>query len=336
MSEKKKKRNEFYNKERKERYLSNEDITENSKIMLETLFSRSADLERYYDVDVGDFSLAQIQSLFVLGRWYSASTFSVYKVFLKKYISWCIEEGYTNNINNAALLNQKTVGKEMIRRELFPDTESFLNAMDLVFGTYEEKEQRNMNRTFLYLLWLGFTKEEVVTIQRNQVFEDSVVGDAWRADNIDPRMAKVLQDVRNMEECVVEGSTGVALTKKLKQTPYLLRTMNNSRASKASVITESTVSSWHMWVDRQQNRRREDDIAYIRKNFAPTKVFACGCYVRLRKWEQEGNIKATLKNFPDWCPVVRKDSETASKNVLGMFLKSYHEWESAFWDDASL
>lgn len=332
----------WYNQERKELFLKNDDISVAADKMFRTIFTASEDLESFFDLDVSDFSLTQLQSLFVLRRWYNVSTFSAYRTYFKIYIAWCIDQGYTSNVNNAAHLNQKDVGKEVIRQEMFKDEESFIQTIEQMYPVQHYDGVEYMLKAYLYLLWLGFSKGEALLVRKDQLDDDAVLGDNWSAYNVDSRILNALRYAAEMTMFDIPIANPVIKSgmthRPLADTPYILRTTANARSTNGP-LAWSCASAWLARVNREQREMQKANRTYVPKNLAYSKVFLCGRYVALYNWEQTKKHRADAFNYDEWASLarvdydVRNDKRKAKKSYYP-FLSSYKEWRTAFYGEA--
>ena len=323
---------DFYNSERKEAFLQtvNENIVNTYKV----LFARSAPLETLMQTDLCDFTLRNVQDLFVSNKWFSRSTFNVHRGLLRNYINWCVDAGFCTNMNAAQSLTFDDLAPQNIRKSLYKDADMLVDTINELYGSAEDFEKNIMDVACWYLAWCGFTRDECLKIKQSQVFSDRIVGDTWTAENIHPEMMRVLIEARDIREVGVNISTPTRefiSVRKFVQNEYLLRIM----ITRNTITNHQTMpSNIESWTNRAKKllRALPNSSPYKLKLLTYTKVFNCGRYYALYQWEKE-NEDATMNNAKDWCSLVRYDDPKTGKPKVStsVFLSSYKAWKDAFF-----
>ncbi|MCI6831526.1 MAG: hypothetical protein MR896_05485 [Clostridiales bacterium] len=323
---------DFYNNERKEAFLQtvNENIVNTYKV----LFSHSAPMENLYGIDLCEFTLKNLQDMFVSNKWFSRSTFNVHRGLVRKYVNWCMDAGLCCNINAAQSLTLKSLGKESIRKSMYKDPDSLVATINELYGSAEDLDKNIMDVACWYLAWCGFTRDECLQIKQSQVFSDKIVGDTWTAENIHPDMMRVLITARDIREVDVSISTlkhSFVSTRKFVDNEFLLRILITRNTIRNHQTMPSNIESW---TNRAKKllRNLPNSSPYKLKLLTYTKVFNCGRYYALYQWEQE-NEEATMKNAKEWCSMVRSNipGSNKPKTSTSVFLSSYKEWKAAFF-----
>lgn len=325
---------QFYNNERKESFLQtvNENIINTYKV----LFTRSAPMENFYGIDLCEFTLKNLQDMFVSSKWFSRSTFNVHRGLIRKYVNWCMDAGLCCNVNAAQSLTIESLGKETIRKSLYKDSDMLVETINALYGSVEDFEKNIMDVACWYLAWCGFTRDECLTLKQSQVLSDKIVGDTWTVENIHPDIMRTLIAARDIREVGVNISTSTrsyVSRRKFVDNEFLLRILITRNTIINHPATPLNIESW---TNRAKRLLRElpNNSPYKLKMLTYTKVFACGRYYALYQWEKE-HKEATMKNAKEWCSLVRcDDPETGKpKNSTSVFLSSYREWKAAFYSE---
>ena len=326
---------DFYNSERKEAFLQtvNESIANTYKV----LFARSAPMENFYGIDLCEFTLKNLQDMFVSSRWFSRSTFNVHRGLLRKYVNWCMDAGLCCNVNAAQSLTIESLGKESIRKSMYKDPDALVGTINELYGSAEDFEKNIMDVACWYLAWCGFTRDECLKIKQSQVLSDRIIGDTWTAENIHPEMMRVIIAARDIREVGVNISTPTRefiSVRKFVDTEYLLRIL----VTRNTITNHQTMpSNIESWTNRAKKllRALPNSSPYKLKLLTYTKVFNCGRYYALYQWEKE-NEDATMNNAKDWCSLVRYDDPNTGKPKVStsVFLSSYKEWKTAFYQNS--
>lgn len=304
---------------------------------IDALFNKASRYESDFGIDLCDFNVAQLATLFSEAGWYGYTTFYVYRSFVRKYYQWCTAMGYSMGQNSIDAFSIEDVACPPICYEMYADTDMFL---DTLSATYHIADIEQSDEIFLMpqilwcLAWLGFTKKEAVSILKEDVkVEDRMVRSSngvWEACNVDPRIMDLFQ--RGIEAVSiplsVRATNGlfVTLTREYNNTPYLLRTTKR-KDSVSDIVVDSTINNWTSKVSDLKKRYMSVLEPAYSKKISYTKIYRNGMYIRLREWEHEYDIADWL-NSDQWCDLVRVPQRKAA-----IFLKSYNLWKSAFYPD---
>ena len=161
----------FYNADRKEFYL---DSIATNKAQMTTIFFKSREIEENLCKDLCDFEFVDYIMLFNHNSWCNLNTFRNRKSRINHYIRWCMENGYCDEkaFSNIKNLRFEDISKKILYENThfkhFSDLERLINkALDQM--DTEQRFNMKMNIAVVYLLWSGFTSQEIIDMKRSDV-----------------------------------------------------------------------------------------------------------------------------------------------------------------------
>lgn len=310
-----KKTYEFFNHELKERFF--EQYTENTKKTYRAMFDKIKELEMQLNKDLCQFNSDELEALFYLLAPKTPRVANTYLSIVKKYIDFCIAEGYTNsNINFATLLQSKDVEKFISKYSLQKDyLTSEQEYRDAVFACLNAQDS-----AILVLAWNGIKGHELmemrgITTKDLNKFENYVTIKRDNKNfviNLTPWEFEVLEDAM-FERNYTLPETHKAGIKYLEDTEYLLKPVRN-RNRRDKMISVQTI-----------NQRMDRIGEFLGKPYLSTQnVWVSGLMNRLIKESikekvfEQFNIKDESQKyyygvtfFEKWLENVAKDKEIA-------------------------
>ena len=166
---------QFYNKDRKEKYL-NTLQNEREKIDLAVAFNQISSLEKQFNVDISD---ADQSTLMMILRLWEVSSYCRYKRFIKlieKYVEYEVESGnslQTYNVFAKAVKQVKYNVDASIYSNYVRDPEDLLTALTNIFGYSNIGSRYVFHIAFLVLLYNGFDNKEILELNELDIDKDN-------------------------------------------------------------------------------------------------------------------------------------------------------------------
>lgn len=325
------------NAERKQEYLNSLNLEESSKLPIQSLFNRTEIFEERCGLDLCDFPADMLALTFSECGWVSnMSTFNVYRSMTRNYIQWCVAQGYCTDsrIIDNFMPDPDLISFHAFRACSYFSLNDFIQILKDMYITHDNgtlDEQYTMQQATWCLAWLGFTKTEVLSLRKDQVHENSIVTDVWEVRDINPFLMRIIHTACEIQYIIVPSKNGTERKKIFKQTPYVLRRVENvGRYASEEKVQKPMITRWGFAAQKLQQINIDIASPSRRKKISFSKFFDCGRYVALYEWEQEHGV-ATTANMVRWCALVRRNIPGTSqpKRSTPMFLTSYQQWKQA-------
>lgn len=268
----------LYNSDRKNRFLNEEYPNEQTRTTYASLLVGVAKFEEEKEKDVCDFSLSESIELLIGLKKKTFKSLDVAQTIIIKYVDWCIDHGYSKTfLNTFKLIDKEDLKKYThriaVRHSYFTRDRLYFEVIDrlhnyvdkaLVILLFEGVRGRSdIDHTFEELRNLKYTdihpETNTITVTRDDGTDREI--------QVEERTMKILVAAWNEEtyyKANGEG-TGYFAIRPLKQTPYLLRTME-VEFSEGEKITSSAIGL------RFRNFRKYTGVRFLN----PTIIFQSG------------------------------------------------------------
>ncbi len=327
------------NTKRKEQFIAEQGFSGSMNKAVVSFFRQAAVYEDYFQLDLCEFALPQYIEMFAGYKWVNASTFNVYRSWIKRYVKWCIAHGHTDSPAAIERVDLRLVAASVSRSVLYADENDFLETIRQVYGgdTVDSSSDRyNMVRTFWYLAWLGFTRDEAVLITKTDVKDTSIETKSWSVYNINPKIMDVIKDTANTTETTIYADTPrglAARTRMYVDSPYLLRPLKRNGNSATVYLPVATMDTWTSVAKKLQKENVPIISPYRTKSIIYRKIYMCGRFNAMREWEVEHNCKVTTDNALEWGVLTRHVNEQNEiRESMYNFLRTYYRWKHDFWE----
>jgi integrase len=202
----------YYNSERKVRYLERCRFAELTIPVIEQWFSKAAVVEADLGKDLAEFNRNEIVNLFKSFNGRSKQTLTTVSYFFSDYYSWCISEGYISNksvINHYELNMIKSVIDEVLPIELIED--KYYRKQDIY--DYLDRINDKANQFALYAVFrgcLGSKGEDILNLKMSDIDEENKTAKlhSGKTINIDDLFIKLAKEANAQTQYVPkEGAT---------------------------------------------------------------------------------------------------------------------------------
>lgn len=325
------------NTERKEQFIAEQGFSESMNRAIMSFFRQAAVYEDYFQLDLCEFAVPQYIEMFAIYKWVNASTFNVYRSWIKRYVRWCIIHGHTDSSVAIDRIDLRFVSASVNRSVLYADENDFLETIHQIYGgdiVSNDSDRYNMVKAFWYLAWLGFTRDESSLVTKEDVKETSIETTNWKADNINPKIMKVIKDVAAMTEVTIYADTprGVAArTRMYVDSHYLLRPLKRNGNSPTLYLPSATMDTWTSTARKLQQENVPIISPYRTKAIVYRKIYMCGRFNAVHNWELEHGCEATTDNTLEWGVCSRHVKDNEINDSIYSFLRTYCRWKEDFF-----
>lgn len=330
------------NEKRKEEFVEFLNPSHQMELSIKAMFNQISAFEELQQRDVCEFDVAMLSDVFSISGWYNASTFTVYRKWIEKYITWCISQGLCDHTNAATRLTKDSLSPILMQQKLYRDVEDFLETMSDIYHYEPGAECKVAEDRFVihevlwHLAWLGFLKIEALSIRKNQVdFERKRIDTATWSVELPETFISLFKRAINLDVAVIYEETSKVARyrqKPLADTPYLIRPFQTAKQEYGAPTNPHAIDLWGQKAKALQKGNCPPMSKTGMKKVNYQTIFACGRYAALHQWEQRYG-EATLDNLEMWCWLVRRqNAETGDpKQSSATFLRSYKQWKKAFY-----
>ena len=242
------------NSDRKNRFLKEQYPNESTRSTYESILVATSKFELEKDKDLCDFSLSEAIELLIGLKKKTFNSLDVAQTIIVKYIDWCIEEKYSKTfINTFKLIDKEDLKKythRIAQRHSYIDRErlyqiagelyNYIDKAILVLPFEGIRGRTEINHTFEELRNLKYSdiipELNIVTVTRDD--------DTQRHIKVDPRtMVILVEAIKETDYHKLNGEAkGRFAVMPLKQTPYILRTLD-VESSQDEKITASSIGT---------------------------------------------------------------------------------------------
>lgn len=301
---------DFYNADLKHKYLNEVAVrlNENSIEQWFSVLSLPRESEEMLEKDVSDFTLQEIINLFEQKNWISPSTFKQRKSIISSYTEWV--KGESAGQSPIYLLkNSDLKGVSGLLTGSFEDLEDLKEYLNYVYDNSGEYDisKYNMHKAVWYLIWHGFTRDEISLLKKTDVDTEKRViyssSSDYVVENIDEDMSNLFAIVKESDGFEVE-SNGKIYFKKYNINDFFIRlAMKGVQNNPDPVDIVPALSRIGKTL-----RKEEEEIPlsdnFFKKTVNYTSVYSSGVYDRLYKKESEG-FDVTADNYKVIAQVAR-------------------------------
>ena len=325
------------NAERKNQFIAEQDFNESMHRAVVSFFRQAAVYEDYFQLDLCEFAVPQYIEMFAGYKWVNASTFNVYRSWIKRYVRWCIAHGHTDSTVAADRIDPRFVAAPVNRSVLYADEDDFLETIHRVYDgdiVSSDSDRYNMAKAFWYLAWLGFTRDEAGLVTKDAVKETTIETATWKADNINPEIMKVIKDVANMTAVTIYADTPRGLKARRHtyvDSPYLLRPLKRKGNSATVYLPVATMDTWTSKAKKLQKENIPIISPFRTKAIVYRKIYMCGRFNAVRNWELEHGCEATTDNTLEWGVCTRHVKGNEINDSIYSFLRTNCRWQEDFF-----
>ena len=316
---------EYYNAERKEKFLEQKKdiIVEKNLKIYKRLFKVFGQDEKRYDMDLCDFSydiLMTVLPLRLSRGWNSKAT---QLSLLKEYAGWCYKEKL-NKHNTFDILRIKSSDIDSslrTRKQLIKDPQHLQSILDEVLKSERDEPSVDiMYRIVCWLLYYGFTEEEIMSMKQSNVdFENNIIYN-------DDRTKSVVLDknLRNLLECsisldsVYRPAKSGAIRLDLDKSDKIIRRIAMKNNNESSDIIKIRLSLM---------RRNYEKNVYENVSLSTKRLRLSGIFYRLYEKEISGD-KLTDDDF--YFNIREGLTKQSVKIKIKRNKQEYNDWKRAF------
>jgi hypothetical protein len=317
---------DVYNKELKESFLNSlsEKNDEDLIIQYIRLFNRTGPVEEIFKKDLCMFDDTEFEYLFEDLGLTTYHNFYLNRSLVRNYITFCIQKGMLDEYSNMTKIKfedfQGTVPQEIRMFKDYDEVKRYLNTID----TYNSHDKMLVKKGVFLLTYLGFTKEEIPYVKKEDVDEiHNFVRFNRKVVPLDKYMQGVLFELKHTKH--VSASDGKSL--RLNDTPYLIRIAGQKHYQntiKEHFITR-TFSEY-----KQLSSTLPVDNEFFGKQPTYLNVLRCGHCHRLFDYQQKNNDILLHIDYIDRINEIIR-SEMDSNTEFYAFIGNYVQWKNYYF-----
>lgn len=316
---------DFYNRDNKNGFLDfkRETMIEQSIYQYERLFAVLKQDEERYGMDFCNFNYDTLIN--VLSRRLSQSKTSrdTQLSLLRGYISWCIANKIKKNNENPILaIKAKDIDTSVqIRKQFIGSPEQLQEILDKLLASEKDEAIDVMYRMVVWLLYSGFTEEEILELEKDDVdFDYNVIKshDGDKEIAMDANLRNIIKNVVDLDGVYRNSFYGNPIKLDLVDDNKLFRKIKRKDSANNVSILRSRLSLLS---------KKYSDENYEMISLSTKRLWVSGIFYRL--YQRERN-KEVLTN-DDFKYDVNLNS--TGKNIsarIGYNKKDYENWKKAY------
>lgn len=290
-----------------ESYIKDIELSDsNDKVNERIVFEKIKEYCELVNKDFFTFSYEDMLNMFNYLTWTKSNVFQNRKCIILRFLDYAEQQGYCTSqfkTDFRTRLKKTDLNKDSIyENELFNNFDSLYdllikikNSIDLI-----AIDKHSMTVGIIYLIWLGFTLDEITLIQEKDFdFEKGTIkfGDKI-VENLDIRIKGHLENIKNETEITVprvgkskkDGTSKEETTKKYIQTGYLIKCLSKNGVSVPYIRT--LISNFN----KLTNVLPITDSDYSRR-ITYKSIYLSGLYERIRRAESILGVDINAKNI---------------------------------------
>jgi hypothetical protein len=324
----------MYNAELKSEFIE-ASFSHLSKLDIETLirlFNVVGQTEHQNKKDLYEFNFRELVDLFERNEWQRMNTFTQRKSILKSYIDYCVSLNKVDvDIHPIYRIKHTDVmGLKRLDRQYVKNFEELRKLLDYVYDNadVEDTIQFIFPKLVFCLSWLGFTKDEVRNLKKDDVkpiAKTITASSGYSITNIDDYIIDLAIECINLEQYTTTNRYGKRKVS-IRQNSYLIRTKGNQYSGEEQPVPDTFVNNTN-----SRFRTLTEDFSptdeYYNKAITCDSIFWSGAYSRL--FEYDSNRTIDSKNYE----LLSKVSRIDESQILGLsnFFVDYTKWRKFFY-----
>jgi integrase len=284
--------------------------------------------------DLTEFNLKELIDLFESCEWNKANTFAQRKSVMKQYIDWCVIQNKANTLHPIYRIELgDIVGSKKLDRQYFKNLDDLKDCLIEIFDNADviDNSQFIFAKLVYCLCWLGFTREEVRFLKKQNVNlqNKSIVSElsGYKADNINDYIISLAKECIEAEEYTTKNRYNDRPVK-YRNNDYLIRTKTS-----ASVPEDDPVTDNYFFNINARFREIVNDLSpydkYYTKSITCDSVYYSGLYYKMYEREKENGLQLSKTDYDE----LSQTSRISKENALGLafFYDDYHKWLKYFY-----
>jgi len=313
----------FYNSEQKKSFLEYIDNKYNGLVHLYiNIFNKSKILEERFNKDICFFNDEEID-LFLLEYLSRYSYDNSYKFeLIYRYVQWCEVNGIISPYNSwenvePMRYRRLPIISEIYKRQMIKDPKDLQEKLDSVlFGTDRINFKHYFMRVIVYLIYLGFERNEIPFIEVSHVDKEN------RIIKFNNKVIQYDSYIEPYIEAITSDDLSDGINREYKKTKYLIK-----RVQRKDIKTEHVPEFYIQWTVSKFISMYNNDNKNNKIDWSINRIYDSGVFYRI--YEKEGLYKKIGSETED----ILKSYFTKYYSIVKLYkiIDNYNTWKEVFY-----